>query len=73
MYIVGADDDYVANRNVWIRRDDVDVMSAKGRAFSHACFFSHGVAPIHRAAEEGRSSTLEFLIARKADLSARDK
>ena len=42
-------------------------------AFSHACFGRNGGAPIHWAAQGGHSSTLELLIARNADVNARDK
>ena len=45
----------------------------EGGAFSHACFCSGGSAPIHLAAGRGHSSTVELLIAKKADVNARDK
>ena len=38
MYIVGVDDDYVANRNVWIRRGDVDVIECE-RTGVFSCVF----------------------------------
>ncbi len=45
----------------------------EGGAFSHACFCSYGQAPIHLAAGQGHSSTVELLIANDADVIARDK
>ena len=63
----------VVNRNVWIRRDDVKVIGSGGRAFSHAGFCSDGQAPIHKAAVGGHLSALELLIAKNADVNARDK
>ena len=45
----------------------------EGGAFSHACFCSRGQAPIHWATEKGHSSTVELLIAKKADVNARNK
>jgi ankyrin repeat protein len=45
----------------------------EGGAFSHACFCRNGVVPIHCAARGGHSSTVEALIAKKADVNARDK
>ena len=51
----------------------VRVSLIEGGAFSHACFCSDGEAPIHWAARGGHSSTLELLIAKNADVNARDK
>ncbi len=45
----------------------------EGGAFSHACFCSYGGVPIYEAAGGGHSSTVELLIAKKADVNARDK
>ncbi len=45
----------------------------EGGAFSHACFCREGRAPIHFAVLESRSSCLELLIAKNADLNVRDK
>ena len=44
----------------------------EGGAFSHACFCSGGLAPIHLAAGGGHSSTLELLIANDADVNVQD-
>jgi hypothetical protein len=44
----------------------------EGGAFSHACFCSDDRVPIHLAAGGGHSSTVELLIAKKADVNARD-
>ena len=46
---------------------------AEGGAVSHACCCRNGQAPIHRAAEAGYLSILEFLVARGADVHAQDK
>ncbi len=66
---------FVANRDVWIVRDEVNniVCGTLGWAFSHACFCSRGQAPIYWAARGGHSSTVELLIANDADVNARDK
>ena len=66
---------FVANRDVWIVRDEVNniVCGTPGWAFSHACFCSDGWAPIHGAASAGYSSALELLIAKNADVNAQDK
>ena len=45
----------------------------EGGVFSHACFYRSGWAPIHSAARGGHSSTVELLIARNADVNARNK
>ena len=48
-------------------------LRAEGGAFSHACFFSDGQAPIHFAAGHGHSSALELLVAKNADMNVQDK
>jgi hypothetical protein len=49
------------------------VLFIEGGTFSHACFCSNGWAPIHYAAVRGHSSTVDLLIARNADVNAREK
>ena len=49
------------------------VVLAEGGAVSHACCCRYDKAPIHLAAEGGHLSTLEFLVARGADVHAQDK
>ena len=46
---------------------------AEEGAVSHACCCRYGQAPIHKAAEGGHLSTLEFLVARGADVHAQDE
>jgi hypothetical protein len=45
----------------------------EGGAVSHACCCRDGQAPIHKAAEGGHLSCLEFLVARGADVHAQDE
>ena len=49
------------------------VRLSEGGAFSHACFCRDDEVPIHLAAEKGHSSTVELLIAKKAEVNARNK
>ena len=49
------------------------VVLAEGGAVSHACCCRDGQAPIHWAAWGGHLSTLEFLVARGADVHAQTK
>ena len=51
----------------------VDMGLFKGGAVSHACCCRNGEAPIHKAAERGHLSCMEFLVARGADVHAQDK
>ncbi len=52
----------------------VGVVLAEGGAVSHACCCRRGRgSPIHRAAEGGHLSCLEFLVAQGADVHAKDK
>ncbi len=45
---------------------------AEGGAVSHACCCRYGQTPIHLAARRGDLSSLEFLVARGADVHAQD-
>jgi hypothetical protein len=45
---------------------------ADGWEVSHACFCRSGQAPIHKAAEYGHLSCLEWLVAKGADFHAQD-
>ena len=45
---------------------------AEGGAVSHACCCRDGKAPIHKAADGGHLSILEFLVARGADVGTSD-
>ena len=51
----------------------VCVVLAEGGAVSHACCCRDGEAPIHKAAEVGHLSILEFLVARGADVNVQNK
>ena len=42
-------------------------------ARSYACCCRDGRAPIHRAAAEGHTSTVELLISKNADVNVQDK
>ena len=48
------------------------VVLAEGGAVCHACCCRVGEAPIHKAADGGHLSCLEFLVARGADVHAQD-
>jgi hypothetical protein len=50
----------------------VVVLLAEGEAVSHACCCRGGEAPIHKAADGGHLSILEYLVARGADVHAQD-
>ena len=45
---------------------------AEGGAVSHACCCRDGEAPIHKAADVGHLSCVEFLVARGADVGTPD-
>ena len=49
------------------------VVLAEGGAVSHACRCRDGEAPIHKAADGGHLSCVEFLVARGADVLAQSK
>ena len=49
------------------------VVLADGGTASHACCCRDGRAPIHRSAQQGDLSCVEFLVARGADVHAQDE
>ena len=73
MHIVGVDGDCGEQKCVWIRRDDVNVNECERTGVFSCVFCSDSNSPIHLAADQGHSSTLDLLLAKNADVNARDE